>query len=58
VRVGLEDSLYLERGRLAASNAEQVRKIVRILSELGYTVATAAEARQRLRLKGAAQTAF
>ena len=57
-RVGLEDSLYLERGRLAASNAEQVRKIVRILSELGYTVATAAEARQRLRLKGAAQTAF
>ncbi|MDP8984604.1 MAG: 3-keto-5-aminohexanoate cleavage protein [Pseudomonadota bacterium] len=57
-RVGLEDSLYLERGRLAESNAEQVRKIVRILSELGYTVATPTEARQRLQLKGAAQTAF
>ena len=57
-RVGLEDSLYLERGRLAESNAEQVRKIVRILSELGYTVATPAEARRRLQLKGAAQTAF
>lgn len=57
-RVGLEDSLYLERGRFATSNAEQVRKIVRILSELGFTVATPAEARQRLRLKGSAQTTF
>jgi uncharacterized protein (DUF849 family) len=57
-RVGLEDSLYLERGRFAASNAEQVRKIVRILSELGFTVATPAEARHRLQLKGSAQTAF
>lgn len=57
-RVGMEDSLYLERGRFATSNAEQVRKIVRILSELGFTVATPAEARQRLQLKGSAQTAF
>jgi uncharacterized protein (DUF849 family) len=57
-RVGLEDSLTLERGRLATSNAEQVEKIVRILKELGYQVATPAEARQRLRLKGSAQTNF
>jgi len=57
-RVGLEDSLYLERGRLAATNAEQVRKIVHILGELGYTVATPAEVRQRLKLKGLAQTRY
>ncbi len=57
-RVGLEDSLYLERGRLATSNAEQVQKIVRILAELGFTVATPAEARQRLQLKGTAHTRF
>jgi uncharacterized protein (DUF849 family) len=57
-RVGLEDSLYLERGRLATSNAEQVKKIVRILGELGFAVATPAEARERLRLKGSAQTMF
>ena len=57
-RVGLEDSLYLERGRLAATNAEQVRKIVHILTELGYTVATPAEVRDRLKLKGLAQTRY
>jgi uncharacterized protein (DUF849 family) len=57
-RVGLEDSLYLERGRLAQSNAEQVAKIVRILKELGYSVATPDEARQRLKLKGVALTKF
>jgi len=57
-RVGLEDSLYLERGRLAATNAEQVRKIVHILGELGYTVATPAEVRQQLKLKGLAQTRY
>jgi uncharacterized protein (DUF849 family) len=52
VRVGLEDSLFLERGRLATSNAEQVAKIVRILAELGMAPATPAEARKRLSLKG------
>jgi uncharacterized protein (DUF849 family) len=57
-RVGLEDSLYLERGRLATSNAEQVKKIARILAELGYAVATPSEARERLRLKGTSQTTF
>jgi len=52
VRVGLEDGLYLGRGQLASSNAEQVAKIVRILSELSLEVATPAETRQILDLKG------
>jgi uncharacterized protein (DUF849 family) len=58
VRVGLEDSLFLERGRLATSNAEQVRKIRRILEELGHSIATPAEARDLLRLKGAQDAGF
>jgi uncharacterized protein (DUF849 family) len=53
VRVGLEDNLFLERGKLASSNAEQVRKIRRILDELSLAIATPDEARARLRLKGA-----
>jgi uncharacterized protein (DUF849 family) len=52
VRVGLEDSIFLERGRLAASNAEQVEKIVRILKEMGREPASPAEARALLGLKG------
>jgi len=58
VRVGLEDSLYISRGELAASNAEQVGKIRRILEELGYAVATPAEARATLGLKGADRVGF
>jgi uncharacterized protein (DUF849 family) len=54
VRVGLEDSIFLERGKLAESNAEQVAKIRRILGELGYEVASPAEARAMLGLKGKA----
>ena len=57
-RVGLEDSLFLGRGTLATSNAEQVAKLVRIVGELGYSVATPAEARARLGLKGVARTNF
>ncbi|MDZ5456234.1 BKACE family enzyme [Azohydromonas lata] len=57
VRVGLEDSLYLGRGQLATSNAEQVRKIRRLLEELGHEIATPAEARAMLRLKGAQHVA-
>jgi len=57
-RVGLEDSLFLERHVLATSNAEQVRKLVRIIGELGFAVATPAEARQRLGLKGVEHTKF
>ncbi len=52
VRVGLEDSLFIERGKLASSNAEQVKKIVRILAELGLEPATPDEARATLKLKG------
>jgi uncharacterized protein (DUF849 family) len=52
VRVGLEDSLYIERGQLASSNAQQVQKIRLILAELGLEAATPAEARSMLSLKG------
>ncbi|SPZ33104.1 aminotransferase class-III [Agrobacterium tumefaciens] len=58
VRVGLEDSLYIGRGKLANSNAEQVGKIKTILHELGHEVATPAEARQILGLKGGDQVGF
>jgi uncharacterized protein (DUF849 family) len=51
-RVGLEDNLYLDRGRMAKSNAEQVAKIVRIARELGIDPATPDDARQILGLKG------
>lgn len=51
-RVGLEDSLWIGKGRLAKSNAEQVAKIRRIVEELGLEVATPAETRQILQLKG------
>ncbi len=50
VRVGLEDSLLLERGVPAKSSAEQVEKIVRIMGELGYEPATSEEAREILSL--------
>lgn len=53
VRVGLEDSLYLSRGVLAESNAQQVKKIRGIIESLGLEVATPSEARQMLGLKGA-----
>lgn len=58
VRVGLEDSLFIERGKLAASNAEQVRKIARILAEMGHKPATPAEAREMLGLKGGDRVEF
>ena len=52
VRVGLEDSLWLGKGVAAKSNAEQVAKIRRILEELSLEIATPAEAREMLKLKG------
>ena len=58
VRVGLEDSLFIERGKLAVSNAQQVEKIVRILAEMGLTPATPAEAREILALKGGDRVEF
>ncbi|MFG3756784.1 3-keto-5-aminohexanoate cleavage protein, partial [Klebsiella pneumoniae] len=58
VRVGLEDSLYIGPGKLATSNAEQVAKIRRIMEELGHAIATPAEARAMLALKGGDQVGF
>src|SRR5260221_3504318 len=58
VRVGLEDSLWLGRGTLAKTNAEQVAKIRRILEELGLSIATPDEARAMLKLKGGRNVAF
>ncbi len=52
VRVGLEDSLWLGKGTLAKTNADQVSKIRRILEELGFEIATPDDARQILKLKG------
>ena len=58
VRVGLEDSLMITRGVLAQTNAEQVQKIRRIVEDLGREVASPAEARALLQLKGADRTAI
>ena len=58
VRVGLEDSLYIAKGRMAKSNAEQVAKIRRILEELSLEIATPAEARSMLKLKGGDKVGF
>jgi uncharacterized protein (DUF849 family) len=58
VRVGLEDSLWIGKGRLARSNAEQVCHVRRLLEGLGLTPATPDEARAILELKGAERVAF
>lgn len=56
VRVGLEDSLFIERGKLATSNAEQVLRMRDILAMQGNEIATPDEARAILGLKGADRT--
>ena len=58
VRVGLEDSLWIGPGRLAESNADQVKKIRQVLEGLSLDIATPDEARQMLSLKGVDQVAF
>lgn len=58
VRVGLEDSLWAGKGRLAQSNAEQVTIVRRLIEDLGLEVATPAEAREMLALKGGDQVNF
>ena len=58
VRVGLEDSLWSGPGKLATSNAEQVRMVRQIIEGLGRSIATPDEARQILELKGADRVAF
>jgi uncharacterized protein (DUF849 family) len=58
VRVGLEDSIYVGKGQLAKSNADQVRRIRSILENLSLEVASATEAREILKLKGGDRVAF
>lgn len=58
VRVGLEDSLYLARGQLARSSAEQVVRIRGVLDALSIPIATPQEARAMLRTKGSSNVAF
>ena len=58
VRVGLEDSLWIGPGRLARSNAEQVRQVRQIIEGLGMEAATPDEAREILALKGGDKVAF
>jgi uncharacterized protein (DUF849 family) len=58
VRVGLEDSLFIGKGKLAKTNAEQVTRIRSILENLSLEVATPKEAREMLALKGGDAVAF
>ncbi len=58
VRVGLEDSLWIGPGKLAQSNAEQVQRVRQIIEGLGLEIATPAEARSMLGLKGSHATGF
>ncbi len=58
VRVGLEDSLYIAKGELAKSNRDQVAKIRRIIEDLSLEVASPAEARDMLGLKGGDMVGF
>lgn len=58
VRVGLEDSLWIGPGRLARSNADQVRQVRQIIEGLGLEAATPDEAREMLALKGGDKVAF
>ena len=58
VRVGLEDNLYIAKGQLAKSNAEQVEKVRGIVEAVGRTVASPDEARAMLKLKGRDKVGF
>ena len=58
VRVGMEDNLYLGKGRLVKSNEESVKKIRHIIEELSMDIATPDEVRKMLKLKGKAKTKF
>lgn len=58
IRVGMEDNLFISRGELAKSNAEQVEKAVRIIREVGFDVAEPAEAREIIGVKGSDKVNF
>ena len=58
IRVGMEDNLYISRGKLAESNADYVEKAKRLLGELSIGIADASEARERFGLKGSDNVKF
>ena len=58
VRVGMEDSLWIGAGRLAESNAQQVKAARQIIEGLGLEIASADEAREMLELKGGDRVGF
>ncbi len=58
IRVGLEDSLWAGKGRLATSNAQQVELAVKIIEGLGLAIASPDEAREMLALKGGDKVNF
>jgi uncharacterized protein (DUF849 family) len=58
VRVGLEDSLWIGRGKLATSNADQVSRIRAIVENLSLEIASPDEARSMLALKGGDDVGF
>jgi uncharacterized protein (DUF849 family) len=58
VRVGLEDSLWIAPGKLAESNAMQVRAVRQVIEALGLSVASSDEARDMLQLKGSDKVNF
>jgi len=58
VRVGLEDSLWIGRGKLAETNAQQVANIRQVIEGLGLEIASPEEAREMLHLKGGDRVAF
>jgi uncharacterized protein (DUF849 family) len=58
VRVGLEDSLWIEPGKLAQSSKDQVTKVRNILEEFSLDIATPNQVRDMLKLKGSRHVAF
>jgi len=58
IRVGMEDNLYIRRGQLSQSNAEQVEKAARLIREVGFEVASPEEARTMIHTKGKDQVNF
>jgi uncharacterized protein (DUF849 family) len=58
VRVGMEDNLYISRGKLAEANRDYVEKAKRIFDELGVGIGTPEEARKRFGLKGGDKVDF
>jgi uncharacterized protein (DUF849 family) len=58
IRVGMEDNLYITRGKLSQSNAEQVEKAARLIQEVGFEIASPEEARLLIHTKGKDQVNF